>query len=302
MRYFKLINGKGDELNITSQSIFFHDVEGLGFEEETSFRRIGQTWWLNSALLRQTPITGKISFTDLEGFDPYILFNDFYLFVNKAPLTLVYYPRGLDQTSYRKQVRVTKLEKSELNKYGALEEAITFTPYTPWYMVVTVKNIITDTSSKGWIWGGENNPPLKFEPADDTSTPAKFGGEISQSVRLYSPVESSSPVKLIIKGPALNPIWSHYVGNKLIGTGGFSGSGMNLEADEELVVDNTNGHTRMHIRSLITGEDRNVYALRDFDAVCFFTLKEGDNIISVASSGGSTVDFSVEGHIYYGTV
>lgn len=302
MRYFKLINSKGDELNITSQSIFFHEVEGLGFEEETSFRRIGQTWWLNSALLRQTPITGKISFTDLEGFDPYILFNDFYLFVNKAPLTLVYYPRGLDQTSYRKQVRVTKLEKSELNKYGALEEAIAFTPYTPWYMVVTVQNIIAGTASKGWVWGGEHNPPLKFEPTDDTSTPAKFGGEISQSVRLYSPVESSSPVKLIIKGPALNPIWSHYVGNKLIGTGGFSGSGMNLEADEELVVDNTNGHTRMHVRSLITGEDRNVYALRDFDTMCFFTLKEGDNTISVASSGGSTVDFSVEGHIYYGTV
>lgn len=302
MRHFKLINNKGDELNITSQSIFFHDVEGLGFEEETSFRRIGQTWWLNSALLRQIPITGKISFTDLEGHDPYLLFTDFYLFTNKAPLTLVYYPRGLDQTSYRKQVRVTKQEKSELNKYGILEEDIAFTPYTPWYMVVSVKNINSDTSGRGWVWGGEHNPPLKFEPSDDVSTPARFGGEIRQSVNLYSPSDSSSPIKLVIKGPAQNPVWSHYVGNKLIGTGGFSGDGMNLAENEELVVDNTDGHVRMHIRDLITGEDRNVYALRDFDTMCFFTLKEGDNTISVATSGGSAANFSVEGHIYYGTV
>lgn len=302
MRYFKLINNKGDELSITSQSIFFHDIEGLGFEEETSYRRVGQTWWLNNALLRQTPITGKISFTDLEGHDPYVLFSDFYLFINKAPLTLVYYPRGLDQTSYRKQVRVTKLDKSELNIYGALEEDISFTPYTPWYMVVSASNVSTIVTNTGWVWGGDNSPPLVFEPTDAESTPAKFGGEIRQSVQLYSPVESSSPIKLTIKGPAVNPFWSHYVGNKLINTGGFAGEGVNLSSEETLVVDNTNGHTGMSISNSVTGETRNVYALRDFDIGCFFILKEGANTISVAASGGSHVDFTVEGHIYYGTV
>ena len=302
MRFFKLINNKGDELNITSQSIFFHEIEGLGFEEETSYRRVGQTWWLNNALLRQTPIAGKVSFTDIEGHDPYSLFADFYLFINKAPLTLVYYPRGLDQTSYRKQVRVTKLEKSELNQYGILEEDISFTPYTPWYMVTRVSNVNTVITSTGWVWGGNDSPPLVFEPTDAESTPAKFGGEIRQSVNLYSPVESSSPIKLTIKGPALNPIWSHYVGNKLVATGGFSGAGVNLSSDETLVVDNTNGHISMDINNSATGEDRSVYALRDFDTKCFFVLKEGNNTISVATSGGSTVDFTVEGHIYYGTV
>ena len=302
MRHFKLINNKGDELNITSQSIFFHDIEGLGFEEETSYRRIGQTWWLNNALLRQTPITGKVSFTDIEGFDPYTLFNEFYLFINKTPLILAYYPRGLGETAYRKQVRVTKLDKSELNKYGILEEDISFTPYTPWYMVTRVSNISTIIEGTGWVWGGDDSPPLVFEPTDELSTPAKFGGEISQSVRLYSPVESSSPIKLTIKGPAINPIWSHYVGNKLISTGGFSGAGVNLSSEEELVGDNTDGHIQMYIRNLTTGESRNVYALRDFNTTCFFVLKEGDNTISVATSGGSTVDFTVEGHIYYGTV
>ena len=302
MRFFKLINNKGDELNITSQSIFFHDIEGLGFEEETSYRRVGQTWWLNNALLRQIPITGKISFTDLEGHDPYVLFSDFYLFINKAPLTLVYYPRGLDQTSYRKQVRVTKLDKSELNIYGALEEDISFTPYTPWYMVVSASNVSTIVTNTGWVWGGDNSPPLVFEPTDAESTPAKFGGEIRQSVQLYSPVESSSPIKLTIKGPAVNPFWSHYVGNKLISTGRFAGEGVNLSSEETLVVDNTNGHTGMSISNSVTGETRNVYALRDFDIGCFFILKEGANTISVAASGGSHVDFTVEGHIYYGTV
>ena len=302
MRNFKLINNKGDELNITSQSIFFHDIEGLGFEEETSYRRIGQTWWLNSALLHQTQITGKISFTDLEGSDPYKLFSDFYLFISKAPLTLVYYPRGLDQTSYRKQVRLTKIEKSELNKYGILEEDVVFTPYTPWYMIASVSNITVIDPGVGWIWGGDGAPPLVFEPVDDTSTPAKFGGEIRQSVNVYSPVDSSGPVKLTIKGPAANPVWSHYVGNKLIGTGGFSGLGVTLSETESLIIDNTNGHYSMTISDSITGNSRNVYALRDFDTACFFNLKEGENTISVTSTGGGVVDFTVEGHIYYATV
>lgn len=302
MRYFKLINRKGDELDLTSQRIFFHEIDGLGFEEDTSWRRVGQTWWLNNALLRQTAITGKISFTYLEGEDPYRLFNDFYLFINNAPLTLVYYPRGFNETSYRKQVRVTKLDKSELNEYGILEEDITFTPYTPWYMVVNEKNINTVDSGTGWVWGGTSSPPLKFEPTDGTSTPAKFGGEIRQSVNIFSPVESSSPVKLVIKGPALNPVWSHYVGNRLIGTGGFSGSGVNLSSQEELVVSNTDGRIQMYIRDINSGETRNVYSLRDFDTACFFNLKAGSNTISVASSGGGAVDFTVEGHIYYATV
>ena len=86
------------------------------------------------------------------------------------------------------------------------------------------------------------------------------------------------------------------------GGGGFSGAGVNLSSDETLVVDNTNGHISMDINNSATGEDRSVYALRDFDTKCFFVLKEGNNTISVATSGGSTVDFTVEGHIYYGTV
>lgn len=304
MRYFKLINSKGVKLDITSNSIFFHDPTGLGFEEDTIFRRVGESWWLSKAAYKQKVIKGKIMFTSLEGADPYEQFLMFSKYISRTPLTLLYYPRGLDGTEYRRTVRVTKLEKSELSKFGALEEEIEFTAYTPWYERVFATNFKhISNNSRGWVWGGDSNPPLVFEPTNPAYTVARFKAEPLRFVNIYSPINSLGPMKITIYGPVTNPIWMHYVGNTRIALGQFdSREDMEIEDGTKLVIDNTGERSNMQVLTNTGAVVKNVYSLRDFSTKSFFNLREGTNTISAITSGSDVVRFDVEGYIYYATV
>lgn len=307
MRYFKLINSKGDELDITTQEVFFHEIDGLGFEEETSYRRVGELWWLNNVSYRQTPITGKVSFTEYGDTDPYTKFNSFVVFITKAPLTMLYYPHGITGRVYRRQVRVTKLDKSEINTYGIIEEDIVFTPYTPWYEVITVTNGKSDSSFTGaWIWGSDTTPPLVFEPTtEQTAIPARFGAENNRWVRITVPSSVKSPAKLTIFGPVVDPVWTHYVDGELVSSGGFSTS-LTVTDDEAIVIDNTTGIPsikKYYVYSgEITEEKLDIYQLRNFNLGCFITLLPGNNRIAIGSSGEAEVRIILEGHIYNASV
>lgn len=308
MRYFKLENSASptpEELDITTTEVLFHDISGLGFDEETDFASVGSVWRLNSVSYSQKAVSGKICFTDEKGTTPYTKYTQFKNFIDKPPLVLIYYPEGLDGLSYRKNVRVTKLEKTELNKYGVLDVSIDFTPYTPWYEVVYARNggeiVENDT---GWVWGdGDENPPLVFEPTEGMDAiPAKFRNEVRAPVDIYSKTDNDSPVKITIYGPVVNPVWSHYVNDRFIASGGFdSNGGLSLTADERLVIDNTGGEYAMIVYSDIAAP-RNVYSLRDFDLQCFFTLRKGKNTILVSSLGANAIKVEVEGHVHYATV
>lgn len=309
MRYFKLINGAGETLDITTQEYFFHEIKGLGFDTENSFRMSGDVWLLSSTYYAQQPVTGKMAFTDIGDTDPYEKYFIFSRFVMKLPLTLLYYPRGLSRQEYRRTVMVKKLDKSELNINGILQEEIEFTPLTPWYRVFTDSNDTGEGEDEmtGWIWGKEENgvyvtPPLVFEPEDgQNATRAKFRAE----PRLYTVIRSDSsnegPVKLIIHGPAVNPLWTHYVDGTAVETGGFD-EDFSLSESETLTVDNMTGEYIMTVFDSSTGVTRNVYSLRDFDKLCFFSLQEGTNTFTVTTSNGARVKFDVEGRVYYATV
>lgn len=308
MRYFKLENSASptpEELDITTTEVLFHDISGLGFDEETDFASVGSVWRLNSVSYAQKAISGKVCFTDRKGTTPYRKYTNFKTFIDKPPLTLVYYPEGLDGISYRKKVRVTKLEKTELDKYGVLDCGIDFTPYTPWYEIITAKNggeiVENDT---GWVWGDNGeNPPLVFEPAAGTNAiPTKFRNEARAPVDLYSSADNDSPVKITIHGPVVNPSWSHYVDDRLIASGGFdANSPLSINANERLVIDNTEGEYAMTVFSDFVAP-RNVYSLRDFDLQCFFTLQKGKNTVIVSSPNTDAIKVEVEGHIHYATV
>ena len=308
MRYFKLENSASptpEELDITTTEVLFHDISGLGFDEQTDFASVGSVWKLNSVSYSQKAVSGKICFTDYKGTTPYTKYSQFKTFIDKTPLTLIYYPEGLDGIPYRKKVRVTKLEKGELDKYGVLDVGIDFMPYTPWYEVIHAKNggevVENDT---GWVWGdGGENPPLVFEPpVGMNAIPAKFRNEVRAPVDVYSNADNDSPVKITIYGPVTNPVWTHYVDDKLVSSGGFdANASLTINVGEWLVIDNTEGEYSMRVFNG-SAVSRNVYSLRDFDQQCFFTLRKGKNTIIVSSSSAEAIKVEVEGHIHYATV
>ena len=312
MRYFSLINNSGETLDITTKTIFFNGVSGLGFEEEASFRSVGSMWWLNYASVRQKPVSGKIIFTDYEDSDPYELYAEFTRFIREAPLELEYMPRGLDGPAYYRRVRVTKLTKSELTQYGVLEEDIEFTPYTPWYETLYLRNAVTEDEYTGeWIWGdGGEHPDVMFVPAPEGTTPTIFGADDKYVISADVPYCDESPSRLIIYGPAVNPSWTHYVNGEAISGGGFT-QNVSIGDDEALVIDNTTEITEIAVYAVNQNDEeklaladfrRDLYQIRNFDNECFVTLQAGSNRVVVASSDGAPLKLSLEGHIYNATV
>ena len=315
MRYFKLMNSTGAILDITTIEILFHEIGGLGFEEDNDFRQIGEVWWLNNSRYNQATVTGKVIFTENGGTDPYEKYYKFARFVQKAPLILMYYPYGVDGECFRRRVRVSKLDKTEKTEFGVIDSDIEFVCYTPWYNVVELEYNADEEApfSGGWIWGETGLVPrLTFEPADDhaLSRPARFRYEAPQYLEIKTDTTQNCPVKLMIFGPATNPTWSHsYKVNESFvqaGSGGFStpsSAPVSIASDEILVIDNTDGRYAMEITSLNGTFKQNVYQLRNFDLECFITLREGENRISVSTSSGVVAKhLRMEGHIYHATV
>lgn len=307
MRYVKLKNSAGLEYDITTENALFHNIQGLGFSESGSYKAIGDVWVLNNVSDQQSPISGDICFGYKE--DPYGTFNNFANFIRETPLTFLYFPKGLSGKCYMKRVRVSSLEKDELNEYGVLDCPVEFLPQTPWYETVSAEtnDNETDVERPGWVWGGTSptSLPLVFEPSsDETKRRARFRGEYISSLQLKCETSKKNPVRLTLYGPLTNPFWSHYVDGKIKSTGGFvSSQTVSIAADEKLVIDNTDGTYSIKVFRKDTDElVRDVYRLRNFNLPCFFYMEKGNNQFVISTSDGRINKIKVEGHVYYGTV
>ena len=85
VRQFKLINGYGQEFDITSTDYLFSSPSGLGYDRTESYRQIGNSFVRVNKQLKQGSITGKLIFTPPNAYAKYY---DFIQFINIEPLKL----------------------------------------------------------------------------------------------------------------------------------------------------------------------------------------------------------------------
>lgn len=303
MRYFKLENAEGEIFDITTEQFLFHDISGIGFEEDNDFVSIGRVWKLNRSVYQQGIVSGTMCFHSIDQTSPYTLYKEFYTFINKAPLVLLYYPNGLNTMEYRKRVRVSKLDKSEITELGVLECDIEFVSYTPWYKIVVDKILPDEASANtGWIWD-RGNKWRDSSDVDYSTYHYQFNSSYRRTVRFNTDINGEGPIKLSIHGPLVNPSWTHYVDGKVVSTGGLvENSPVTIDNNEILTIDNTSGSYSMTVYNEETGLKRNIYQYRDFNKQCFFILKQGLNEIVINSSNDDAIKIEAEGHIYYATV
>lgn len=278
MRTFSLVNKDGLAYELTEKKVsFLYNVEGLGYQREMEFQRIGEHFALVNDHLAQGVITGTVKFWQPGAYEQYFKFGQF---CQNKPLKLTYTPnKGV---TFFREGYVSKIGKAESNG-GALIATIEFKAKSPWYKVVSAYN-------SGEITGGK---------VYGYTYDYKYSEGVLQTIVINSDSYENSPAKITIYGPLINPSWSHYLNNVLVATGKVNGS---IEKNNKLVIDTTTIPYTICQYDMNDNLISDMYQLSDFSTYRFMMLGYGENIISVTQEGNGVVKLSVEAKIEYATV
>lgn len=306
-RQFKLTNSKGEVLDLLNQNgAMFFEPDGLGFEEEADWLRLGTTFRPVNIRSSQRVISGRIII--LGESEAYRRYYEFVRFVRSAPLVMEY---TIHDTFYI-DVRVQSIEKSELTQDGVLDCKIQFVALGPFYNffkrhipVPTSRDypmdIVTDTndsviSSSGdqFVTGVANtNDRYDYVYSDI------YPNEYADTTVMYFDVVEDSPVRITIYGPCTRPQWMHYVNGDFVASGKYNGT---LAQGRMLIIDNTTVPYKIYETTSDGTYMGDRYGACDFSTERFIFAKSGENRISIGHEDNFGVAFYVEAKLCYASV
>lgn len=277
MRTFKLIDNDGNQYDITSKdNLFFYGIDGLGYGHDVKFQRIEDRYAVLSNVIKQSKIKGTIRFWQ-PGAE--LAYFNFAQFCQNSPIRMVYNPgHGV----YSRYGLITNINRSD-GKGDSLEIELEFSAQTPWYKLVSQYN-------DGQISGGKvYNYQYDYE----------YSAAMTNTVSVDSDSYQSSPVKLIIYGPAVNPTWRYYLNNILQSSGKINGS---VLANHKLVIDTTTIPYSIKQFDMLGNEVSDMYQQSDFSTDRFVRFGKGRNTIAVSADNTNVLNVGVEAQIEYATV
>ena len=275
MRIFKLINNDGETYDITVKNkAFFYNISGLGYDRNVESQRVADRYEFLSDTLTQGSIEGYVRFFQPGAEQEFFKFAQF---CQNAPLTMKYNP-GYGE--YYRKGRVIKIDKKDGS--DALTIKITFKAGTPWIKDVNINN-------DNQIVGGK---------VYDYQYDYQYSDSIEGSIILNSDSVLSSPCKLTIYGEVINPIWRHYVENKLVAIGQINAT---IPINHKLVIDTTSNPYSIKEYDMANQLIADRYPNSDFSTNRFIRIERGENLISAAGDGGVAA-LKVEAQLEYATV
>ena len=277
MRTFRLYDNDGNRYNVTSKdNLFFYAIDGLGFVQKATFQRIEDRFALLESYIDQGKITGTIRFWQPEAELEYF---NFAQFCQNQPIMMDY---NNNYGTYSRRGIITKIERGD-GDGKELTIKIEFTAQTPWFKEVVEYNPGTESGGKVYnysydyiyLQGGKN------------------------TISIDSDSYQSSPVKLIVIGPAVNPAWRHYLNNVLVTEGKVNGI---IGEGNRLIVDTTTIPYRI-IQVNEYGElVSDMYQQSDFTTYRFVRFGHGRNTVTFSADGSNVLNVGVEAQIEYATI
>lgn len=275
MRTYKLVDNDGNTYDITAkEKAFFYNVSGLGYEREIDTQRIEDRYAVLSDKLAQIIIEGTLRFFKPGAEEEYFKFAQF---SQNAPITLLYNP---GHGEYYRKGLISKIERND--GPDILTIKVSFKPTTPWIKDLNVNN-------DGQIVGGK---------VYDYEYDYTYSDSVEGSIILTSDSYLSSPCKLTIYGEVVNPIWRHYVENKLVTIGQINAT---IPINHKLVIDTTVIPYSIKEYDMANQLIADRYQNSDFSTNRFVRIERGENVISAAGDGGASA-LKVEAQIEYATV
>lgn len=305
MRTFALVDNDGNTYDVTVKNkAFLYGVSGLGYAKESQFLRIKERFALARMEFEQNKITGTVRFWQPNAEAEYF---EFAQFCQNSPLKLRYAPKSgsltestyknafvsdktlflpykyITKENYFRDGYVTVIDKSDgVGNY--LEVTIEFTCTTPWYKNISEYN-----------YGGVSDSGKEYP----YTYPYLYTGSVNNEVTIKSDSRQQSPSRIVILGPATNPIWRHYLNDVLVSTGKVNGS---ILPNHRLVIDTTTIPYSIKEFDAQGREVADLYQSSDFTTERFVRLGYGENRITVSASDTTVIGLGVEAQIEYATV
>ena len=119
------------------------------------------------------------------------------------------------------------------------------------------------------------------------------------TITIESDSYQSSPVKLVIIGPAINPAWRHYLNDELVTTGKVNGI---IGTDNRLIIDTTTIPYKIIQVDALGQLVSDMYQQSDFSTYRFVRFGHGRNTVTFTADESNVLNVGVEAQIEYATI
>lgn len=188
VREFKLINEKGQEYSLMDihNHCLLTSPSGLGYEYDSSYEKLGNTFITNLRNIQQGQIDGIVNFLN------YNNYKEFVNFIEDANSLKIAYkvPFETETKEYFKDVQIQSLTKTEIQTNGVISESIKFDCLSLWYeQIVTNYTIEKIDNEIQWdfVWD------------------SRFADYTSRSVIIKNDGHVDAEIKVEILGHVINP-------------------------------------------------------------------------------------------------
>lgn len=202
MRLFYLEDQKGERIPLNNENgIFLYSPSGLGFEYSHDYSESGSGFFMRiKDGINQSEIGFVFVFPPKEYANgspdsPYERYRKLIDWIYKAEeLYFIYCPYAPNE--YYKRVEIQTVEKTELDRYGALQCNISILPLTPWYLPAPIHVNFGEEQ--------DNAMRYTFTYTDDLI----YGvGSKDYTAEITAQGHIPSAVKVTFKGQVINPVF-----------------------------------------------------------------------------------------------
>lgn len=255
VRQFKLINGNGQEYDMTRPEALLHSPNGLGWGTERTVERLGMTYiGINEKEVHQSP-SGEMVFRTYEEY------GSFLSFCQQGGLVLCYKPLN---TWYYCETLIS-IQKSEIEwENNHLICPVSFTLLSYWY-----ERVVAQTGEQGESEGGKVY----------AYTYSYHYGTSAQNV-FNVDCDLPSYFKLTIMGEATNPSWRLVVNGNIVKSGKVNAT---ITSNQKLVINTDPKKVCIDRYNKNGTRISSAYGLSDFATQRLFALPQGISQLQVLS-------------------
>lgn len=270
VREFKLINEKGQEFSLMDieNYCFFSEPSGLGYEYQTEYQQLGDTFISNLRNIQQGQINGTLNFKNYDNFASFVNFvegSEGLRFGYKIPY------RDGSLKEYFKDVQIQSLGKTQIQTNGFLSEPVVFDCLSFWYEENTViYNITAQEAEIRW----------------DFKWDSKFADYDSRNLQYINSGHVEAPIYAEIDGQVVNPKIELYAEGELIQTVAVN---ITIAQFEKLLYD-TRENQFMIAKQNTDGTIESLFSL---DYIDF----ENDNVIRLPKNKSCEIKLTAENEV-----